>query len=257
MKTFNDFLYVCDTKVFLIATISLLATYLCAHFDLTGDMPTSLIGIAVVFPIVFSINTAFQRRDRALELYGVINANLASIFFNHIHWCKYNKLNKKKISEELKNYILKLLALIKKDLVNETKDKKLKKDIYECFSFFANKNEELRYVGITPTEIGYINFYLKDVISSYENLSAISDYRTPKGMRAYSKIFLNIFPIIFAPYFANLNQEISFLGYVVALLFSTVLVILSNIQDNVENPFDFKGLDDIDLDKENRFKNLF
>ena len=94
MRTFDDFLYVCNTKVFLIAIISLLTTFLCGHFGLTGDMPTSLIGIAVVFPIVFSINTAFQRRDRALELYGVINANLVSIFFNHIHWCKYNKLNK-------------------------------------------------------------------------------------------------------------------------------------------------------------------
>ena len=97
MRTFDDFLYVCNTKVFLIVIISLLTTFLCGHFGLTGDMPTSLIGIAVVFPIVFSINTAFQRRDRALELYGVINANLVSIFFNHIHWCKYNKLNKKNI----------------------------------------------------------------------------------------------------------------------------------------------------------------
>ena len=42
-----------------------------------------------------------------------------------------------------------------------------------------------------------------------------------------------------------------------ALLFAIVLVILSNIQDNIENPFDFKGLDDIDLDKDNRFKNIF
>lgn len=41
-----------------------------------------------------------------------------------------------------------------------------------------------------------------------------------------------------------------------ALLFATVLVILSNIQDNVENPFDFRGLDDIDLDDDNRFKNV-
>jgi hypothetical protein len=32
---------------------------------------------------------------------------------------------------------------------------------------------------------------------------------------------------------------------------------LSNIQHNVENPFDSIGLDDINLDKENRFKNLF
>ena len=29
------------------------------------------------------------------------------------------------------------------------------------------------------------------------------------------------------------------------------------IQNNIENPFDNVGLDDINLDKENRFKNLF
>ena len=88
-------------------------------------------------------------------------------------------------------------------------------------------------------------------------MSSISDYRTPKGLRAYSKIFLNIFPILFAPYFAKLNVELNFLGYLVAILFSSVLVMLSNIQDNIENPFDLNGLDDIDLGKENRFKNIF
>ena len=41
-----------------------------------------------------------------------------------------------------------------------------------------------------------------------------------------------------------------------ALIYSVVLVMLSNIQDNVENPFDNMGLDDIDLDKENRIKEL-
>ena len=88
-------------------------------------------------------------------------------------------------------------------------------------------------------------------------MSSISDYRTPKGLRAYSKIFLNIFPILFSPYFAKLNVELNFLGYLVAILFSSVLVMLSNIQDNIENPFDLNGLDDIDLSKENRFKNIF
>ena len=46
------------------------------------------------------------------------------------------------------------------------------------------------------------------------------------------------------------------MGYLVALIYSVVLVMLSNIQDNVENPFDNMGLDDIDLDKENRIKEL-
>ena len=254
MKTFEEFLYVFNLKVLLIALVSVLATYSCGYLGLIGDMPTSLIGIAVVFPIVFSINSAFQRRDKALEQYGIINANLASIFFTYNSWSK-NKLTKKKDTVEIKIINLKLLELIKKDLIKENADKKIKKEIYNCFSLITNKNEELRNFGITPTEIQTMNMSLKNVIVSFENLSSISDYRTPRGLRAYSKIFLNIFPIIFSPYFAKLNQELYLLGYVVALLFSTVLVILSNIQDNIENPFDFRGLDDINLDNENRFKN--
>ena len=101
-----------------------------------------------------------------------------------------------------------------------------------------------------------MNFFLNDVISNFEKLSSISDYRTPKGLKAYSKIFLNIFPVIFAPYFANLNTDVYLLGFVVAILYSSVLVMLSNIQDNIENPFDLEGLDDINLNKENRFKNF-
>ena len=106
---------------------------------------------------------------------------------------------------------------------------KKKKKVYGYFSDISNKNEELRYVGISPTEIQTLNIYLNNIISSFENLSSISDYRTPKGLRAYSKIFLNIFPILFAPYFAKLNVELNFLGYLVAILFSSVLVMLSSI----------------------------
>ena len=255
MKTFKEFLYVFNFKVLLIVFVSLLATYLCDYLELIGDMPTSLIGIAVVFPIVFSINSAFQRRDKALEHYGIINANLASIFFTYNSWSE-NKISKKEDSASIKTINGKLLKLIKNDLIKENADKIIKKEIYKCFYLIFNKNEELRNLGITPTEIQTMNLLLNNVIVSFENLSAISDYRTPRGLRAYSKIFLNIFPIFFSPYFAKLNQELDLLGYVVALLFAIVLVILSNIQDNIENPFDFKGLDDIDLDRDNRFKNI-
>ena len=101
-----------------------------------------------------------------------------------------------------------------------------------------------------------VSSWLSEVMKSYEVLSNISDYRTPIALRAYSKVFLNMFPILFAPYFAVLNSEINYMGYLVAIIYSVVLVMLSNIQDNVENPFDNMGLDDIDLDKENRIKDI-
>jgi hypothetical protein len=37
-------------------------------------------------------------------------------------------------------------------------------------------------------------------------------------------------------------------GYLVAVVFSLVLVSLDNIQDALENPYDTVGEDDIDLD---------
>ena len=90
-----------------------------------------------------------------------------------------------------------------------------------------------------------------DSIKSYECVSTISDYRTPKALRLSSRVFLNLSPILFAPYFASLSVELFFMGYLIAILYSLALVMLNNIQDNEENPPDNKGLDDIDL--ENQF----
>ena len=248
MNLAKDFIYVLNFRVLLISIISLVATFFCGYFQIIAEMPLSLIGLAVVFPIVFSINSAFQRRDRALEYYGIINSNLVSIYFAHCNWPK--KIEARN-SYKIKLIIFELLDLIKLDLINESKNNLIKKDIYKLFNKISKKNEDLRDVGISD-----LNFFLNDVISNFEKLSSISDYRTPKGLKAYSKIYLNIFPVIFAPYFANLNTDVYLLGFVVAILYSSVLVMLSNIQDNIENPFDLEGLDDINLNKENRFKNF-
>ena len=72
-------------------------------------------------------------------------------------------------------------------------------------------------------------------------------------MKGYSKVFINIFPLCFGPYFAFVDTQVAFLGYAVAALYAVILFMLSAIQDQLENPFDGVGLDDIDLDKENKF----
>lgn len=251
----KDFLYIINFKVYIIIILSVIATYICTIISLVGNMPTALIGIAVVFPIVFSINSAFQRRDKALEHYGIINANLTSIYFAHLNWPKKNQPLKE--NPNIIKIIKELFSFIKQDLITSSSNNTNKKEIYDSFLKISNKNEKLRNAGVSDGEISRINNWLNNSIVSYEKISSISDYRTPRGLKAYSQIFLHIFPILFAPYFASLNEVISYLGYIVAILYSSVLVMLSNIQNNIENPFDNVGLDDINLDKENRFKNLF
>lgn len=142
---------------------------------------------------------------------------------------------------------------IKIDLTNSHTDTKKKIEIYEIFNNVSKKIDILRKPKIHNAEIAKIHDCLNKSMESYESLSFISDYRTPRALKAYSKIFIFIFPLLFAPYFAYLNLQLNNLGFMVSTIYSTVLFMLVDIADNVENPFDFEGLDYIDFERENRF----
>jgi len=217
-------------------------------------MPTGLFGMAVVFPIVFMINSAYTRREEAFQYYGSLKAALASIYFaQHNHRItgpagKTKKQFSKKHSDEMKELrqqIKQFLELIKEDLSNPSSAHERRQDIYSLHMQIAAKNEQVQMPAL--------DFWSNDILSAYHKLSFISNYRTPRAMKGYSKVFINIFPLCFGPYFAFVDTQVAFLGYAVAALYAVILFMLSAIQDQLENPFDGVGLDDIDLDKENRF----
>ncbi|OQX09664.1 MAG: hypothetical protein BWK80_46620 [Desulfobacteraceae bacterium IS3] len=61
--------------------------------------------------------------------------------------------------------------------------------------------------------------------------------------------FLTAFPIVFGPYFASIAVKYyPAVGYMLSFLYSIVLVSLNHIQEDLENPFDGVGEDDIRLD---------
>lgn len=242
--TIKDFLYVITIKTLIVAAAAVGATIYCIENEFVTEIPISLIGLAVVFPLVFTIGTAFQRRDLALKEYGAINSNFASIFFIAKNWQLDDKENTCDL-DSLKKTIGALFDLIKEDLQDQKSTNLIKKEIYTNF-------EELYKLTSKIRPDSSIVFFYNNLMSSYETLNSLSEYRTPRGLKAYSNIFLAIFPILFSPYFASLSSEFYSVGLVVAFVYSLVLVMLSNIQDNLENPFDMQGLDDLDMDNLNR-----
>ena len=138
-----------------------------------------------------------------------------------------------------------MFDLIKEDLQDQKSTNLIKQEIYTNF-------EELFKLTSKIRPDSSVVFFYNNLMSSYETLNSLSEYRTPRGLKAYSNIFLAIFPILFSPYFASLSGEFYSVGLVVAFVYSLVLVMLSNIQDNLENPFDMQGLDDLDMDNLNR-----
>ena len=64
----KDFFSVINLKTFIVIAAACAATLLCTNLGFHYNVPTDLIGIAIVFPIVFSINAAYSRRERHLNI---------------------------------------------------------------------------------------------------------------------------------------------------------------------------------------------
>jgi hypothetical protein len=125
------------------------------------------------------------------------------------------------------------------------------KKIYALFSSLSGITVEMRNYGIQSGEFSRASQYVSKMILAFDNMMIIHNYRTPITLRAYSKVFIYTFPIIYGPYFASTFREFSSqLEYVMPILYSFILVSLDNIQDHLENPFDDVGEDDIHFNVE-------
>jgi len=227
--------------------MAITSTYLCKRFNFIADMPSGLIGVAIIFPIVFSINAAYRRREEALRYFASLKAHCVAIFYAHRDWVP-TKDNKDK--EKIIGIFGSLLKNIRSYfLVADEKRAEELNNVYMVFSEISKSHEKLREKNVPANEISRVNQYLRAIIIEFERMRNILQYRTPISLRSYSNVFLNSFPILFGPYFAQLATKfLPIVGYIIAILYSLILVSLDNIQEDLENPYDTIGEDDVDLD---------
>jgi hypothetical protein len=248
MKTIKDFLSVLDHQTLIVSILALGSTFACEYFGLVADIPTSLIGLAVVFPIVFSINAAYKRREEALKFFGGLKAHAVALYWAHRDWVPGAGGKESVHAGRVRGIIEDLLGYIKDDLNKGGRSQESFEKVIGEFSRFSGSLEELREAKVTNSEISRANQYVSKMMIDYERMRNIATYRTPVTLRAYSRVFLNVFPIAFGPYFAHLNCEnFPIVGYFVAVLYALVLVTLDNLQEDLEDPYDKLGTDDIRL----------
>ena len=246
MDTIKNFAKIVNVRTILITALALLSTYLSRRFNIVADLPIDLLGLAVVFPLVFSINSAYRMREDALQSFARLKGNAVALFYAHRDWGRGNK----DASPRARKLIEELLRRIA-DSLYSAGAKHGEHDnsrIFEIFSDFSVSIDRLRKSDVSSNEIARANEYLKDIIVEYEKMHNIAEYRTPISLRAFTRLFLNLFPILFGPHFANIDYPAyPLIGYVFAGLYAFVLVSLDNIQDHLENPFDGIGTDDLKL----------
>lgn len=209
-----------------------------------------LVGVAIVFPVVFSIGSAYTRRETALQKLSDFKGHAVAIYFASKDWSGNTGSD---LHVQIRNHIHGMLSLMRQ--MFKVKDNEpwhqYEQKMYVKFSELSGLTQQLRTLGVQSGEISRVSQYVSKMIIAFDNLKIFHAYRTPITLRAYSKVFLYIFPILYGPYFASTFDDYSAnLEYVMPVLYSFILVSLDNIQDHLENPFDEVGEDDIVIEAE-------
>ncbi len=235
----SRYLIIINHRTLLTLILSILMPLLAYHFEVIANIDLTLLSIAIIFPLVFTIRGAFRRREKALEHLSRFRASLKTVI---------NILNSSiKVPQEEKDQASEILHAVNENLFNHLKTKE------ENFISFDRKVEEFyTFIETKSAIIGNgtreksLRFF-KDTIESADNLIAIHSHRTPVSLKAYCLIFIYIFPIIYTPTIINKigYDNPSWLTFFIVILSEFILISLYNIQDQMEYPFDDEGLDDI------------
>ncbi len=245
----RSFSLIINYKTLVITALAVISAYLCFTYGLIAKFPSELVGVAIVFPVVFSIGSAYNRRETALQRWADFRGHAIAIYFATRDWPSNHENDLPKRTRVLIHEMVQFTSAILKCDKEEFPEKE--KQFYELFSQLSKITMELRTYGVQSGEISRISQYVSKMVIAFDNMKIIFQYRTPITLRTYSKVFIYIFPIIYGPYFASTFHDYSAdLEYVMPVLYSFILVSLDNIQDQLENPFDQVGEDDIQIDSE-------
>jgi hypothetical protein len=247
-KVLKSFLLIINYKTIIVTTLSVVTTYFCYKAGLTAKFPDMLVGVAIVFPVVFSIGSAYNRRETALQRFSDFKGHAIAIYYATRDWTTEKN---DALPNKVRELVNEMVVLIRAMFTAKEKEgwQENERKLFALFSRLSDTTMEMRKHGVQSGEISRVSQYVSKMIIAFDNLKIIHDYRTPVTLRAYSKVFIYVFPIIYGPYFASTFHDFSAnLEYVMPVLYSFILVSLDNIQDHLEHPFDEIGEDDIRID---------
>jgi len=256
LKRLRTMTLIINVKAIVIASLAVLSTYLCLYFEVTANFPLTLLATAIVFPIVFSINSAYKRREAALDDYGSLKSHGRAIYFATRDWLEDTDSDKLDRCRNLLGELFVSTRALFGGAREQMHDREER--VYESFSNLSKFIRiDLRQGGLASGEVSRCNQYLSKMILAFEQIKHIYQYRTPRTLRAFSDFFITVLPVLYGPYFAHISKDFSAgLTYVMPVLFALVLVSLDNIQEHLENPFDQVGQDDVMINAEKFMERL-
>jgi hypothetical protein len=241
----EKYLSIINFRTLIALGITWFATFLTIRFNFQYNFDLTMISIAIIFPLVFTIRSAFKRREKALEFLSRFKAGIITV--------KSSIESNTKISSKEKDDVLEILLRIPKSLISYLGPEplpieSLRADVSKVNDMLIHMNNKVKINGLLKV-LGF----MRDVHIGIENTAAIKLHRTPTSIRAYCLLFIYLYPIIYVPsilYRLNESSSLndSWILYSLSIVSSFILISLFNVQEQLENPFDQDGIDDIKLE---------
>ena len=237
----KKFLSLFNLRTLITVLICLTSTSITLWYDLKLHQTTMLIGLLLVFPLVKSFQFAFKRRERSLEYLSGHRGALIAIhhFFQHT----------KKLQPEYKAIGLNLVVNSSEALLSNLNcGKPAREEVFKQLdeiSLFMMLHEE----EISAKTSTLVIRALKEVYIGTTFLLSMGTHRTILILRVFAQVFIGLFSLIQAPTlnYSFENSPISI--YLATVVTGLILTTLVNVQEQLENPFDQNGYDDIKLDE--------
>ena len=171
-----------NSRTLIAVLLAILATWISYRFNLIFNLDLTIISVAVVFPLVFTLGSAFQRREKAMEHLGRTKGALAAINYCFAYSKKLNDTEKQKIYAEVKNVKKELLTFLYAESNNKDK---LNRSVSKIQGFINEHRAKVdRSLSLRVFRL------MRDVIMGIENSISIKTHRTPFSIRAYCLMFI-------------------------------------------------------------------
>ena len=225
------------------------------YYEISYNYNTALFISPIVFPLAFSINTDFQRREKVLDDLANFKASSMLYFFCMREWKKSTGLSDAWMNQ-IQRKLHSIMFNLREYLLTSRKDRRsiIARYMYEDYSDCSQLIDSLREnkkLPSNPALLSRASNLLDSMCLCFERLRVVREYRSPRSIRSFNKVLVMFLPIFLCPYFvatARANVINHWCAYVIAVLVAAVFGSLQGVQDKLDDPFDGMSEDDINLD---------
>src|SRR5690606_128024 len=110
-RVLKSFFLIINYKTIIITVLSVISTYVCYRLGLTAKFPDMLVGVAIVFPVVFSIGSAYNRRESALQRFSDFKGHSIAIYYATRDWTSDKNHN---LPAQVREIVTEMMRIMRK-----------------------------------------------------------------------------------------------------------------------------------------------